>query len=159
MENRARVMLLGRLAGPPYAFGEAAGKPAGQGCTMITKGAHHVSFTVRDVERSMAFYSDLLGLPTIDRPNIGLPGAWLQAGAVELHLIGVAEGMDVDTGTTPKTTTPLANHLAFEIEDYDAVKAALEGAGHEPIELGFIAGQMFVSDPDGHVIEFIKPNS
>jgi glyoxylase I family protein len=132
---------------------------AGQGCSMITKGAHHISLSVRDVDRSMAFYGDLLGLPLIDRPEMGLPGKWLQAGAVELHLIGVSRDMNVDVGSTPASTTPLANHLAFEIEDYDAVRSKLVAAGLEPIELGVIAGQMFVSDPDGHVIEFIKPNA
>lgn len=122
---------------------------------MLTMGAHHVSLDVRDVEVSRVFYGGLLGLPEIARPDIGLPGAWYQAGAVQLHLIQVPEGVDV--GRAAEKPTPLANHLAFEIDDCQAVQAELEGAGYAVISLGPEAGQLFVADPDGNMIEFIRP--
>lgn len=123
---------------------------------MMTKGAHHVSLDVRDVEVSRAFYGELLGLPEIERPDIGLPGAWYQAGPIQLHLIQVPEGADV--GTPATQPTPLANHLAFEIEDCDAVQATLESAGYSVISLTR-SSQLFVADPDGNMIEFIQPPS
>lgn len=124
---------------------------------MITKGAHHVSLDVRDVEVSRRFYGGMLGLPEIARPDIGLPGAWYQAGAVQLHLIQVPAGVDV--GQPAKAPTPLAHHLAFEIDDCEAVQAELEAAGHHVIALGRRTGQLFVADPDGNMIEFIHPPS
>lgn len=121
----------------------------------ITKGAHHVSLNVEDLDASRAFYGELLGLPEIERPDFGFPGAWYQAGPVQLHLIVPPSGADV--GRTAPTLTPLANHLAFEIEDYDAVKAKLEAEGIQTIGLGAKAGQLFVHDPSGNLLEFIAP--
>lgn len=122
---------------------------------MNTKGAHHVSIDVRDVEVSRRFYGELLGLPEIERPDIGLPGVWYQAGSVQLHLIQVPDGVDV--GRPAKAPTPLANHLAFEIDDCDAARSELEAAGFAVIAIGRQTGQLFVADPDGNMIEFIRP--
>ncbi len=122
---------------------------------MITKGAHHVSLDTRDLARSKQFYGELLGLAELERPDFGLPGVWYQAGPVQLHVIQVPEG--VDAGSTPPNLTPLAAHVAFEIEDYEATKTALEGAGHQVLATGAEVGQLFTQDPDGNVIEFIRP--
>ena len=46
---------------------------------MIPSRGHHVSFSVSDLEASLAFYRDVLGLEPIERPDFGLPGAWLEA--------------------------------------------------------------------------------
>jgi glyoxylase I family protein len=62
---------------------------------MITKGAHHVSLCVRELEPSREFYGGLLGLPEIERPDFGVPGIWYQAGAIQLHLICAPEGVDI----------------------------------------------------------------
>jgi catechol 2,3-dioxygenase-like lactoylglutathione lyase family enzyme len=121
-------------------------------------GVNHVSFPVGDLERSLRFYRDTLGLVPIPRPDFGaLAGAWLSAGDVQVHLIVTPEGADV--GRTPAATNPLAAHTAFAIDDYDATKAALEAAGIAVAGLGAAAGQMWVQDPDGHVIELIVPGA
>lgn len=122
---------------------------------MIVKRAHHNSFSVRNLERSDAFYAGLLGLPTIERPDFGIPGTWYQAGDVQLHLIQLPEG--AEAGLPSATLTPLANHLAFEIDDYEATSAMLKEHGHELIEFGSELGQMFLKDPDGNIIELIQP--
>jgi len=122
---------------------------------VIVKRAHHCSLTVGEVERSRAFYGGVLGLPEIERPDFGFPGAWYQAGEIQLHLIAAPEG--VDTGRPAAGLTPLANHVAFEIADYEATRAQLEGAGMEVLSLGAKVGQMFVRDPDGNVVELIQP--
>ncbi|MBW2387831.1 MAG: hypothetical protein JRG89_05280 [Deltaproteobacteria bacterium] len=53
--------------------------------------------------------------------------------------------------------SPIANHIAFEIEDYARVKSTLEEAGLEVKALGKGVGQMFVRDPHGNTVEFIEP--
>jgi len=122
---------------------------------MLIEGAHHFSLDVADIERSRVFYSGLLGLGEIDRPDFGLPGIWYQAGSVQLHLIQTPPGVDV--GSRAPSLTPLAQHIAFEIADYDTVHAVLEAAGLEMMATGADVGQIFVRDPDGNTIEFIKP--
>ena len=49
---------------------------------------HHVSINVSDVDAA-AFYVDRLGLAIHipDRPDFGFPGAWLDAGNQQVHLI------------------------------------------------------------------------
>ena len=54
---------------------------------MLTRGVHHVSFAVSDLERSRRFYEGVLELEPIPRPDLGLPGMWYRAGTSEVHLI------------------------------------------------------------------------
>src|SRR5690349_12381400 len=54
----------------------------------------HVSFLVKDVDRSRRFYSQTLGLRELPRPStVSNPGAWLTNNehSFEVHLIGEAE--------------------------------------------------------------------
>ena len=122
---------------------------------MKTRGLHHASLIVRDTARSRRFYGDLLGLEEIARPDFGIPGAWYQAGSVQLHLVEPPQG--VDSGSPPGDFTVLAAHLAFEIEDCDAVADAVEGAGFSVVGRGSASGQLFARDPDGNLVEFIRP--
>jgi glyoxylase I family protein len=122
---------------------------------MLIEGAHHFSLAVADIEKARAFYSDLLGLPELERPDFGLPGIWYQAGPVQLHLIQTPPGVDV--GSQAASLTPLAQHIAFAIGDYAAVHSRLEEAGFEMLAAGAEVGQIFVRDPDGNTIEFIEP--
>ena len=122
---------------------------------MLAKRVHHVSFTVRDLERSRAFYEGILGLRSIARPDLGLPGVWYAAGDGEIHLIQLPPGMTV--GASPDRLTPLANHCAFEIDDYEKAVAALKQRGLQVLETRLEQGQLWIQDPDGNVIELIRP--
>ncbi len=122
---------------------------------MIAKHVHHISFAVRELERSRDFYEGVLGLEPIERPDLGLPGLWYQAGGTEVHLIQAPDG--VDAGRPPAKLSPLANHQAFAVEDYRVTLETLRGHGLEVLETGAERGQMWVADPDGYVIELIAP--
>jgi len=113
--------------------------------------AHHLSFSVRDLARSRAFYEDLLGLVPKARPDFGFPGAWYDAGACEVHLIEV--GADFDGGRQPASLNPLAGHAAFAVESYGEAVTALRARGLEVMEGGPQLKQLWVRDPDGHIIE------
>ena len=120
---------------------------------MIARRVDHVSFAVRDLDRSLGFYRDVLGLPPLPRPDFGVPGAWLAVGEGQIHLIQVPEGFD--RGTPPGRLSPAASHTAFWIDDYAQVLSALKAHGLEVLEGGAETGQMWVQDPDGYVIELI----
>src|SRR5215831_5862863 len=119
---------------------------------MIARSLNHVSFAVRDLNRSLAFYRDILGLQPVPRPDLGIPGAWLGAGAAQIHLIEVPA--DFDVGTPPPTLNPLGGHTAFAIDDYAATLAMLRARGLEVLAIE-PSQQMWVKDPDGNVIELI----
>ena len=89
------------------------------------------------------------------RPDLGLPGAWYAAGGSQIHLIQTPEGVDV--GKAPPGLTPLADHCAFGIEDYAATLAFLEGQDVEILETRPDIGQLWIRDPDGHILELIDP--
>ena len=117
-------------------------------------GMNHISFPVRDLERSRRFYEGVLGLAPLPRPSLPFPGAWLGGNGIQVHLIVPPEGAPL--GNPPPSLNPLAGHVAFTIADYDAVVAALRAAGVETLEAGSEIGQLWVRDPDGHLIELIQ---
>jgi len=118
-------------------------------------GMNHVSFPVRDLERSLHFYCDVLGLAPLPRPNLPFPGAWLGKDGIQVHLIVPPEGAPL--GAPPPSLNPLAGHVAFTIDDYETVVATLRAAGLATLEAGPEIGQLWVRDPDGHLIELIQP--
>ena len=123
----------------------------------LAKSVHHLSFAVRDLEKSREFYEGLLGLEPVERPDIGLPGAWYAAGIGQVHLIQLPEGVEV--GSPVSSLTPLANHSAFAIDDYEATLARLHERGVEVFETKAEIGQLWIRDPDGNVIELIDPRA
>lgn len=122
---------------------------------MIASAVHHVSFAIRDLERSRGFYEGVLGLEPIPRPELGVAGIWYGLGACEVHLIVTPPGAEV--GSVPGRITPIANHSAFAIADYAATLAHLKARGVEVLETSTERGQMWVRDPDGNVLELIVP--
>lgn len=112
---------------------------------------HHVSLNVSDAERALGFYRDLLGMSMLDRPEFSFGGAWLDAGnGRQVHLI--------ETDSVPDD---VGQHVAFAVDDIDAVVAEVRAAGYEvrdPVHVGDLpARQTFVLDPDGNRIEFNQP--
>jgi catechol 2,3-dioxygenase-like lactoylglutathione lyase family enzyme len=120
----------------------------GQTPRMESLGVHHVSINVGDVERSIAFYVDVFGLSVrADRPDFGFPGAWLDAGSQQLHLIG---------GDVPPSK---GQHFALLVADLDAAIAEVRERGvdvSEPSPVG-TGRQAFVSDPSGNLVELHEP--
>ena len=114
---------------------------------------HHVSFRVSDLDVALEFYEGLLGCRRIERPDdkMPVPGAWLEAGTTQVHLI-VAPATEL-TGSPPTALIGSANHVAFHTDDIDAAYAAFEERGFA-VRRGAFLPQFFVQDPDGNLIEF-----
>jgi glyoxylase I family protein len=114
---------------------------------------HHVSFRVDDLEASLRFYCDVLGCDVLPRPDLGIPGAWLQAGTTQVHLIELEA--TTATGTPPGKNTALANHVAFHVEHLDVAEQHLAQHGIYGSR-GDRIPQLIVQDPSGNVIEFTE---
>lgn len=119
---------------------------------------NHVGLHVADVERSVAFYRDVVGLTQIPRASFPFPGAWFRIGAATdpaheqtLHILGLrTEAVRSDRRGT---------HFAMQVESALEAKAALESRGaavEGPDTRSDGALQIFIRDPDGHAIEFCQ---
>ena len=86
---------------------------------MLTESLHHISFAVTDLARAREFYEGLLGLESIPRPDFGIAGIWYAAGNAEVHLIQTPGGQAA--APTEDPISPLGNHQAFGIRDYDDI--------------------------------------
>lgn len=119
-------------------------------------------FTVRpaDLERSRAFYAEVLGLPEGYRPPLGFPGHWLYCGDVPtVHLIGPREA---EAGQPPRVAGPtgLLDHIAFSCTGLAAMKANLAARGiafEERVIPRDRQTQLFLRDPDGIAVELNYP--
>jgi catechol 2,3-dioxygenase-like lactoylglutathione lyase family enzyme/uncharacterized protein YunC (DUF1805 family) len=152
-----RVGLTGReavelllQAGPRQAPPPAAG--------IQVKSIDHATLVVKDLERSRAFYVGVLGMRKVPRPAFSFAGLWFQAGATQIHLILEFAGSGPAGNLLPAAQrTSRTHHLAFLVEDAAAAVEHLRGhgvtivGGPHPRPDGYT--QVFVTDPDGHVIE------
>lgn len=122
--------------------------------------AHHVALIVSDYERSKDFYCRILQLPIIretfraDRESYKL----------DLQL---KNGMQIELFSFPnppsRPSRPEAcglRHLAFEVDDLDAVIRYLqdEGVAVEAVRLDHLTGRRFTffADPDGLPLELYE---
>lgn len=107
-------------------------------------GVHHVAVNVSDVTECVSFYTGVLG-GTVrdDRPELGVAGAWIDLGAVQVHLL---------EAPVPRN---LGQHFAIRVDDLDQVVLDLRSKGLEvadPVGSG-TGRQTFIDDPAGNAIE------
>lgn len=113
---------------------------------------NHVALSVTDNERATRFYVDVLGCQQLPRPDFGIPGAWLSAGAAMIHLIEVPETPERD---------PFA-HFALSVPpgQMDAMVEAVRNGGGQVVgepkasdQLGRTVTQAFCADTEGNRFE------
>jgi len=104
------------------------------------------------LERSRAFYRDVLGFREVSRPNFNFAGAWLYNYGLMIHIIArEAVGQSSDDSISTRD-----HHLALHADDLDAAERALQQHGisyrkNEVPERNI--RQLFFRDPDGYHIE------
>jgi catechol 2,3-dioxygenase-like lactoylglutathione lyase family enzyme/uncharacterized protein YunC (DUF1805 family) len=129
---------------------------------IAVKSLDHATLVVKDLERSRRFYVDVLGMREVPRPAFSFAGSWFQAGATQIHLILEFSGSGPAGNLLPEEKrSSRTHHIAFLVDDAAAVLPLLKDAGvnvlsgPKPRPDGYM--QVFVTDPDGHVIELCSP--
>ena len=77
-------------------------------------GMRHIALNVKDVERSKAFYQDVLGMEVVWQPDP--QNAYLSSGADNLAL------HETPGGRVPPAATSSLDHLGFIVSDIDRVQ-------------------------------------
>jgi catechol 2,3-dioxygenase len=140
---------------------------------MVAKVARlgHVGIAVSDIDRSVAFYTDVLGMKLTemfryDENKIGhgvavLAGAFVRGGADTIHHRLSIFTMREPAAEVPGAQTLGLHHIAFELDsseelvglyqrfrelDVPIVNARIGGPGNQPRFYGL--------DPDGNLLEF-----
>jgi len=117
-------------------------------------GIHHASIVVKDLGSALTFYCDVLGLTVNNaRPDIGYPGAWLDVGGQQIHLLQL-DSVDPRVGRPDHVGRD--RHTAFYLDDVEALILRLD-----QINIAYTASRsgrkaVFCRDPDGNGLEFVQ---
>ena len=137
---------------------------------------HHTAYTTKDMEKTRAFYEEVIGLPLI--------ATWSEAdemfGKVRTYchcFFGLADGgalaffqfADKDDERTfcPPIVETLFHHIALKVdqETQEAIEKRIKAAGYkEPdtfvLEHGYCRS-LYIKDPNGMIVEFTRdvPNA
>ncbi len=120
----------------------------------LVKSLDHCSLIVADTSKALEFYKGILGLDVDEsRPDIGYPGAWLQVGSSQIHLLEVpdpyAQAVRPEHGGRD-------NHVALQVSDLEELIRRLQvaGIGYSKSKSGRAA--LFCRDLDGNAIELVE---
>lgn len=147
---------------------------------MELEAIHHAGLIVSDLDRSIYFYHDVLGLPFANEPTPWFEGPALEQGvgvrnarlrqvcfwvgdASQMELIEYDEQPTFEGGPVPNNHRGAA-HVCFKVADIAAKKAELEARGVQfysdinVVDEGPLAGWRwcYFSDPDGLALELVE---
>jgi catechol 2,3-dioxygenase-like lactoylglutathione lyase family enzyme len=141
---------------------------------------HHTGYTVSDLDRSVRFYRDCLGLEVVAQQEkeggylaaiVGYPDAHVKMAHLRVpgadHLVELFEYLSPESQQQQIEPRIVGTaHLCFVVDDLPAVHARLEDAGVDtfvspPVEVdtGINTGGygLYLRDPDGILVELFQP--
>lgn len=144
---------------------------------MDASAVSHIAFCVSDIDKSLNFYRDALGMKVIfdqvqDTTTGGLPHVYhhsrktrrtvhLEFGNSPLHLVMTSHPGDSADGNPIKLDQVGISHFSFSVPDVKALFSELESKGVKlaaPLDVWTNAeGKMssfYVYDPDGILVQF-----
>lgn len=113
----------------------------------------HVALLVRDVESSVRWYQDVLGLDRLHQDVWGSFPAVVGTGGTSLAIFPVDSPAPKPP---PGRDTICMRHIAFRVDraNFDAAQEALRRRGIDfRSEDHQIAHSIYITDPDGHQLE------
>ena len=136
----------------------------------------HVGICVTDLEKSTRFYRDGLGFrlrsefqvqgepsdTLLQLANVDLHAVYLERDGTRLELLYYASPTAVGDGATRPMNGRGLTHLSLRVDNLEATLAELSALGGRVLPTsridipGFEVAAVFVSDPDGTLIELVQ---
>lgn len=139
--------------------------------------ARHTGLVVRNLDKSLAFYRDILGLELAARAIeqggyienlVGIPGAvveWAKLKVPGGHLVELLQYLSHPV-TAPaeelgRANRPGCSHLAFTVADLDVLFESLLSAGYKCNHAPQLSPDgkvkvLYAHDPDGIILELVQ---
>jgi catechol 2,3-dioxygenase-like lactoylglutathione lyase family enzyme len=125
---------------------------------MVITGLFHIAIKTADLESTIRFYRDVLGMRVAPRPNFATPGAWLACSTPDnrtiIHFYADDAARD-ETGRFPQGTAAI-DHVSLMVVGYRDTIDRLKSFGldwREYIVPDTNLWQIFVYDPSGVQLE------
>ena len=143
----------------------------------MLKGFHHTGFVVRDLERSVAFYTEVMGLETLMQLEIDGEFAERVVGFGDAHLkvallnMGDGHNLELVQYIYPPSAEGQINrndlgasHLAFFVENIEEYYATMSQKGLRFIgpppsltqDGKVVIKAIYAQDPDNNWLEFVE---
>ena len=117
-------------------------------------GFDHVSILVKDAEKSLQFYQELLGLPRLERPQLGFPGYWLDlAQGQSLHIMQLENPY---TEVERPAHGGRDAHFALRVDSIEGFKTKLQQKGIAFTQSRSGRKAIFIRDPDQNAFELFE---
>jgi catechol 2,3-dioxygenase-like lactoylglutathione lyase family enzyme len=126
----------------------------------MTARLEHANLTVRDIDAVVGFIVTAFPEFRLRHDGIGADGnRWVHVGTDDTYLALSLAARDTAPQAPPYQGHAGLNHLAYEVDDVDAVRARLRAAGF--LESGLADAhphrrRVYFYDPDGNDWEFVQ---
>ena len=122
---------------------------------MRATGFNHVSVHANDLEESVRFYTEVLGMEKIPTYAFGFPVQYLRLGDLQLHLF-----------QRPESEAPSLHHIGINVDDFEQAYLRAKELGilerdsffEDMYELPDGSVQMYLRDPAGNLVELDWPD-
>jgi catechol 2,3-dioxygenase-like lactoylglutathione lyase family enzyme len=121
---------------------------------MRATGLNHLSIGAGDLDASLRFYEEVLGMERIPTYNFGFRTQYLRLGDLQLHVFELEDHV------------PMFQHFAIDVDDFHAVHDKAKALGmldgetfrNAVNELPDGSVQMYLRDPGGNLLEIDWPD-
>jgi catechol 2,3-dioxygenase-like lactoylglutathione lyase family enzyme len=125
---------------------------------MLFGSLFHVAIRTANLNATVRFYTEVLGMLVAERPPIGFPGAWLKSpqpgGESILHIYAGDAALEPDGRVL--TRSGAIDHVSIACQGYNEFRERLRRFGlpwRENLVPGTPLWQLFVHDPNGIQLE------
>jgi catechol 2,3-dioxygenase-like lactoylglutathione lyase family enzyme len=136
----------------------------------------HVSVTTADLDRSIAFYRDVIGLPLLDRGELdgreletlirrrGARARWAELALGRGQVLELLQYVEpAEDAVAPPPWRPGAAHIGLSVDSLDEVLARLDDADVDVSDVVVLTEPgwegvrcAYASDPDGVAVELVQ---